>query len=110
MAVLRNMIDTNCQVIFAGNWESQTNDGWRWFTNMDLEHFEVCRVQIREAQRDFGVMNVTTGHPFSERHMKPLPASVTKFVGLYVRDTQDMLKALSDALEDDVQIARWLDA
>ena len=106
LGAIRNMIDSNCSMIHAGNWEEEIEKDWRWLKNLDLYRLQYCQTIIEEAQRDYGILNVTTGQPFNTTLMKPTP--IPGKVGIYVRDTQDLVKMFSEILEDDVQIERWI--
>lgn len=103
---IRSMIDTNCQIIFVGNWDAQVNAGWRFFRNLETNRLEKCKAIIANAQRDFGVMNVTTGHMFNEAQMKPCPDPSR--IGIYIRDGEDLIAALRNELEDPNLMEKWI--
>lgn len=103
---LRDLIDTNCPVIFEGNWESEHKKGWRWVMNLDLAAPSGCKEIIKDYQQGHGSLNVCVGHAFDEKKMKPAPTAV--FCGLYVRDVEDLIREVERDLEDPVKVAAWL--
>jgi hypothetical protein len=103
---LRRMIDSSCPVIFGGNWQLATEKGWRWECNLGINHAETPRV-IEGYQRTLAPNRVTIGHPFSETRMRPEP--VEEFVGIYLKDADDLVEAHAAELDDDEALAKWLD-
>lgn len=105
MKALRDLIDSNCPVIFAGNWESEHKKGWRWITNLEISEMESGTI-IRDYQLAHGGMNVTLGQPFHDQVMRPV--GNLRECGLYVRDVEDLVKEAQRTLENDEAISRWL--
>jgi hypothetical protein len=103
---LRKRIDTNCPMIFGGNWRAEHNKGWRWVRNLFYEDPEASLGVLDEYQTAHGVLNVTIGHPFSEDKMEP--AVMPGYCGLYVRDVDDLVAELQRDLDDLTTVERWL--
>ncbi len=105
MKKLRDLIDTNCPMIFAGNWPAEHKKGWRWIMNLEVNDDD-STTMIRDYQIAHGPTNVAIGHPFNKMTMKPAP--IVNECGLYVRDVEDLVKEAQRTLENDEAIARWL--
>lgn len=105
MSRLRQMIDANAPVVFAGNWVLQSRVGWRWVANLSATDTSGISM-IEEAQEKHGVLNVTIGQPFSEGEMKPV--AVPTLCGLYVRDTDDLIRELQENLSNEQMVAKWM--
>lgn len=107
---LRRMIDSSCPVIFGGNWQQATSKGWRWECNLSISHTETPKL-IEGYQQTLGSDRVTIGHPFSETRMRPEP--VEEYVGIYLKDADDLVEAHAAELEDDealaAAVAAWAD-
>lgn len=103
---LRNLIDTNCIMVYTGNWTILFKQGWRWFANLDLTQLDDCIATVKDVQHVHGTLNVSLGHPMSEEKMKPEPFS--GLFGLYVRDIDDLVQELQQSLNDIDQLERWV--
>lgn len=99
------MIDTNCPMIFEGNWKVEHSNGWRFVKNLPLDDGK-AKLAIKSYQEVHGVLNVAVGQPFNEHTRKPAPAMTT--FGLYVRDVDDLVKDIRDSLDNPVAVASWL--
>jgi hypothetical protein len=102
---LRDLIDTNCPMIYSGNWKAENEKGWRWVINLEVED-EDSKSTIKDYQTAHGPLNVAIGHPFNEDSNRPTPATST--FGLYVRDVEDLIKDIRRDLDDPAAIASWL--
>lgn len=105
MEELRAIIDTNCPIIYAGNWHTEVAHGWRWALNLALVDPNGKTI-VRDYQMAHGVRNVTVGHSFDLD--KNLPSPEPAFIGVYVRDVEDLVKEFSRALNDEKAIQQWL--
>ena len=108
MKRLRNIIDTNCPIMHAGAWPVLHQRGWRFEKNLYVPEVELCIEIIDDYQKVHGPLNVTIGSPFNEEQMKPAP--IPTFIGLYVRDVQDIMAELKRSLDDNDAVERWLSA
>lgn len=108
MKNLRDQIDTNCPVIFIGNWPTEFAKGWRWATNLDLDKAKESEAvqTIQDYQIAHGKLNVALGHAFDKEAMQP--ASLDKICGLYVRDIEDIVKRVHEDLDNTKALAEWL--
>lgn len=102
---LRSKIDSSCPVIFRGNWPTEAAKGWRHACNISLTD-GTGEDMLADYQTAHGRINVTIGQPFDENAMKPSPEP--KLCGLYVRDTEDLVRELQRDLDDNKKVAKWL--
>jgi hypothetical protein len=100
---LRRMIDSSCPVIFGGNWQLATEKGWRWECNLGINHAETPRIIENLPTDACETDRVTIGHPFSETRMRPEP--VEEFIGVYLKDADDLVEAHAAELNDDEAFA-----
>lgn len=107
MGRLRQMMDPNSPMIHAGNWVLQSKAGWRWVANLSATDTSGVTM-IEEAHERHGLINVTIGQPFSEGEMKPV--AVPTLCGLYVRDTDDLIRELQADLSNEKMVAKWMTA
>jgi hypothetical protein len=108
MKRLRDMIDTNCPIMHAGAWPTLHGRGWRWEKNLYVPEVEACIEVIDDYQSVHGPLNITIGSPFNEEQLRPAP--MPTFIGLYVRDVQDVVAELRRSLDDNDAVERWLSA
>lgn len=87
---LRGLIDTNCPMIFPGNWEAEHERGWRHAKNLVTTDEGAAVKTIQDYQTAHGLLNVTIGNPFSAESM--MPATIPQHFGLYVRDIEDLVQ------------------
>lgn len=106
MYYLRKKISTSNPVIFPGNWEMNHRKGWRWVANLHYEDQEECLETLDEYLTAHGSANVTLGHSFDEKVMRP--GVVPGYCGLYVRDLEDLVNELQRSLNDNDMVERWL--
>lgn len=100
------MMDGNSPKIYAGNWLSVSNDGWRWSRNVNLKDKAGAKHIIEDLQETFGKENVTAGHAFNESSMKP--AEIIGQCGIYVRDVEQQVEEANKLLDDPEAVAAWL--
>lgn len=103
---LRDLIDSNCIMVYTGNWTILAGQGWRWLSNLYLPKTDECIATVIDAQNVHGKLNVTLGHPMVEEKMKPEPQA--GLFGLYVRDVDDLVLELQKSLDDIEQLERWV--
>lgn len=104
---LVSKLDNTAPRMHSGNWAREYENGWRWEDNVKYLNIELSTKKLDAVIMEFGKENVALGHPFDEAEHKPL--ALPDICGLYVRDVEDQVKALAGYLDDDNQLAAWLD-
>lgn len=103
---IRSVLSTNTPVIYPGNWEAEHRKGWRWVLNMYIHDTDDAIGLIDEYQTAHGKERVAVGQFFDTNLMRP--TSEPAWCGLYLRDTEDLVRETLRDLDDLDALARWL--
>lgn len=74
--------------IFAGSWMERCKDGWRWEVNLYIKRKDT-KDRIREFIDQYGIANVSVGHPFNSEIGLP-HTSKKDMVGIYINDQSEL--------------------